>query len=39
MAALEFITNNAHTFKNCGSVVAGYCTRGTTRYGPYYRVA
>ena len=39
MPALEFINNNHHIFKNCGSVVASYRTRGTTRYGPYYRVA
>ena len=39
MAALDFITNNTQIFANCGSVVASYRTRGTNRYGPYYRVA
>ncbi len=38
-APLDFITNNTHIFAQCGSVVAGYRTRGPTRYGPYYRVA
>ncbi len=36
---LDFINNNAHTFARCGSVVASYRTRGTARYGPYYRIA
>jgi hypothetical protein len=39
MTSLDFINNNAQIFANCGSVVASYRTRGTTRYGPYYRVA
>ena len=39
MSPLNFINNNAQIFKNCGSVVAGYRTRGSNRYGPYYRVA
>ena len=36
---LTFIQNNAQVFARVGSVVASYRTRGTTRYGPYYRVA
>ena len=36
---LNFIQNNTNIFARCGSVVASYRTRGTTRYGPYYRVA
>ncbi len=36
---LAFIQNNANIFARVGSVVASYRTRGTTRYGPYYRVA
>ena len=39
MNALNFIQNNAQTFARCGSVVATYRTRGTNRYGPYYRIA
>ena len=39
MAPLDFIKNNAETFAKNGSVVASYRTRGTKRYGPYYRVA
>ena len=36
---LDFIRQNAQTFAQNGSVVATYRTRGTKRYGPYYRVA
>ncbi len=36
---LQFINNNANIFAQCGSVVASYRTRGTKRYGPYFRVA
>ncbi len=36
---LEFIQNNANIFARVGSVVASYRTRGSTRYGPYFRVA
>jgi hypothetical protein len=36
---LTFIQNNANIFARVGSVVASYRTRGTTRYGPYFRVA
>jgi hypothetical protein len=39
MSPLDFIRNNAKTFARCGSVVASYRTRGTARYGPYFRVA
>jgi hypothetical protein len=39
MAPIDFIQNNASIFAQCGSVVATYRTRGTTRYGPYFRVA
>jgi len=39
MPPLDFISNNAQTFARGGSVVATYRTRGTKRYGPYYRVA
>ena len=39
MPPLEFINANAQTFARCGTVVASYRTRGTKRYGPYYRVA
>jgi hypothetical protein len=39
MTSLDFINNNTDIFKSCGSVVASYRSRGTTRYGPYYRVA
>ena len=39
MSPLDFIKNNAETFAQNGSVVASYRTRGTKRYGPYYRVA
>ncbi len=39
MSAIDFIRNNAKIFTRCGSVVASYRTRGTSRYGPYYRVA
>ena len=36
---LNFIRNNAQTLAQNGSVVATYRTRGTKRYGPYFRVA
>ena len=36
---LDFIRQNAQIFAQNGSVVATYRTRGTKRYGPYYRVA
>ena len=39
MPPLDFINNNAQTFARGGSVVATYRSRGTKRYGPYYRVA
>ena len=39
LAPLDFIKNNSQTFAQNGSVVATYRTRGTKRYGPYYRVA
>jgi hypothetical protein len=39
MPPLDFINNNKNIFTHVGSVVASYRTRGTTRYGPYYRVA
>ena len=39
MSALNFINQNAAIFAQGGSVVASYRTRGTLRYGPYYRVA
>jgi hypothetical protein len=37
--SLDFINNNAKIFAQVGSVVSSYRTRGTTRYGPYFRVA
>ncbi len=39
MSPLNFIRNNTNIFTHLGSVVASYRIRGTTRYGPYYRVA
>ena len=36
---IDLIHQNAQTFAQNGSVVASYRTRGTKRYGPYYRVA
>ncbi len=39
MAPLDVITNNAAIFAHRGTVVATYRTRGTARYGPYFRVA
>jgi hypothetical protein len=37
--ALDCIRKNADVFARCGSVVASYRTRGTARFGPYFRVA
>jgi hypothetical protein len=39
VSPLNFIRNNTNIFARVGSVVASYRTRGTTRYGPYYRIA
>ena len=35
---LHFIQQNAQLFARVGSVVATYRTRGTARFGPYYRL-
>ena len=37
--SLDYIRKNAQTFAHAGSVVATYRTRGTKRFGPYYRLA